>query len=420
MTRIVVHDYGGYPFAVQLSRALASRGNDVLHLYPSGFRAPKAQMYLEPTDSQTLLFAAVVLDEPAYRDQFGRRLLQERRYGAALAKHIRDYAPDAVISANTPLSAQAAAFSATGEIGGRFVFWLQDLYSLGIVRLLGRRTPALGRLVGARFTRLERSLLRGSNAVVAITDGFLPILSTWGIPPERISVIENWAPLHDVEPGPKVNDWSRRHGLDDVKVLLYAGTLGRKHDPRLLVDLARNLPAAKVVVVAEGYGADWLRRSATATDNLMILPPQPPDCVPEVYASADVLLALLERDAAEFSVPSKVLSYLTAGRAILASMPEANLATRTIRRAKAGVVVEAGDSASFSSAARELIDKPELRTAYAEAGRLYAEATFNIESITDRFAAIIGEEAEGRTFGPLRQTDIAREPPVDGRDAHDR
>ena len=39
-----------------------------------------------------------------------------------------------------------------------------------------------------------------------------------------------------------------------LQVLLYAGTLGRKHDPTLLTDLARALPDARVVVVAEGAG----------------------------------------------------------------------------------------------------------------------------------------------------------------------
>ena len=31
--KIIVHDYAGHPFQVQLSRRLASRGHEVLHLY---------------------------------------------------------------------------------------------------------------------------------------------------------------------------------------------------------------------------------------------------------------------------------------------------------------------------------------------------------------------------------------------------
>ena len=40
-----------------------------------------------------------------------------------------------------------------------------------------------------------------------------------------------------------------------------------------------------------------------------------------MLASADVLVALLETDAGAFSVPSKVLTSLSAGRPILAAIP---------------------------------------------------------------------------------------------------
>ncbi len=37
-----------------------------------------------------------------------------------------------------------------------FVFWLQDIYSQAIERLLGRGIPLGGRLIASRFARLER------------------------------------------------------------------------------------------------------------------------------------------------------------------------------------------------------------------------------------------------------------------------
>lgn len=62
----------------------------------------------------------------------------------------------------------------------------------------------------------------------------------------------------------------------------------------------------RVVVVAEGAGADALRATRELPSNLMILPLQPADELSAVLASADVLVAILERDAHAFSVPSKV------------------------------------------------------------------------------------------------------------------
>ena len=43
-----------------------------------------------------------------------------------------------------------------------------------------------------------------------------------------------------------------------------------------------------------------------------------------MMASADVLVAILEPDASRFSVPSKVLTYLCASRAIVGVLPPDN------------------------------------------------------------------------------------------------
>ena len=40
--RIVVHDYAGHPFQVQLARALAAAGHEVLHLHAAESKRPKA------------------------------------------------------------------------------------------------------------------------------------------------------------------------------------------------------------------------------------------------------------------------------------------------------------------------------------------------------------------------------------------
>ena len=42
--RILVHDYAGHPFQVQLSRELARRGHDVLHLYCSSTHTPRGDL----------------------------------------------------------------------------------------------------------------------------------------------------------------------------------------------------------------------------------------------------------------------------------------------------------------------------------------------------------------------------------------
>jgi glycosyltransferase involved in cell wall biosynthesis len=176
---------------------------------------------------------------------------------------------------------------------------------------------------------------------------------------------------------------------------MYAGTLGRKHRADVLVDLARALEphGGHVVVVSEGEGATWLReRTASVGDlhNLTVLPYQPFSRLPEVLGSADVLVVLLERTAGRFSVPSKTLSYLCAGRPVLAAMVATNTAAKILReRAGAGIVVEPGDSDAFGAAALRLAKDPAMRAHLGANGRAYAEANFAQDHILDRFIAAI-------------------------------
>jgi colanic acid biosynthesis glycosyl transferase WcaI len=407
--RIVLHDYSGHPFQMQLARTLASRGHDVLHLHSTTFQTPKSSLVRAASDPPSLVIDGVDLGEPFQKYSFARRLFQERRYGRLLAARLAEFRPDVVISTNAPLDSQATAQRWAEREGVAFVFWLQDIYSVAIERVLRRRLRALGGLVARRFVRLEHRLVGSSDAVVAITADFLPILETWGVNPSRVSVVENWAPLDEIAPLPKDNPWSREHGLADVPVLLYAGTIGLKHDPSILLELAKQLPEARVVVVSEGIGADWLRDHGRVVSNLQILPFQPFDRLSEVLATADVLLAILEPDAGVFSVPSKVLTSLAAGRAILGAIPLSNLAARTIQRAQAGTVVDPGDRDGFVRAGQSLMADRAAREASARSARRYAETNFDIETIADRFEQILrGALTTGSLSGQSRNSSAAR------------
>ena len=110
---------------------------------------------------------------------------------------------------------------------------------------------------------------------------------------------------------------------------------------------------------------------------------------PDVLGAADVLVALLESDAGRFSVPSKVLNYLCGGRPVLLSAPTDNLSARLVEEAGAGVCAPAGNREAFLRAAHRLRHEPQLCAQFGGAGRGYAETTFNISAIADRFESTI-------------------------------
>ncbi|HEX2117082.1 MAG TPA: glycosyltransferase, partial [Alphaproteobacteria bacterium] len=144
-----------------------------------------------------------------------------------------------------------------------------------------------------------------------------------------------------------------------------------------------------VVVNSEGLGSDWLRERGGGLGNLLLLPFQPFERLPEVLATGDVLISVLEPDAGIFSVPSKVLTYLSAGRPVLGAIPAENLAARLIVRNEAGLIVPPDDTQAFLAAAGKLADDPGFRARLGKNALDYATKTFDIDAITARFSGLL-------------------------------
>ncbi|HWE52845.1 MAG TPA: glycosyltransferase family 4 protein [Bryobacteraceae bacterium] len=407
--RIVVHDYSGHPFQVQLSRELARQGHDVLHLYSASFQTPKGGVLPRAGDAPSFTVEGIRLEDSFSKyDHFAKRRRQEIRYGELAARRIAEFGPDVVLSANTPLDAQRIILKTAKTLGARFIFWLQDIYSAGITEGLRKRKFPLAHLVGAWYRRIERKLLRQSDAIITISTDFARALENWGIDPASVHTIENWAPWDELQPCPQDNVWSRLHGFAGKFVFLYSGTIGMKHNPSVLLELGeamRNEPEVAVVVISEGNGADWIRNEASLRrlHNIHCLPLQPYELLAETFSTGSVLMALLDESAGEFSVPSKVLSYMCAGRPLLLSVPERNAVARLVRANSAGIVVRPGDSAAFVTAAIQLYGNGRLRDLFGANAHAYARHSFDVESIAKRFAGICGLTPQAQASPVLRE-----------------
>src|SRR5688500_12196779 len=288
--RVLLHDFAGHAFPMDLTRALGRRGHTVLHTYCESYRGGKGRFDIGDDDGDV---AVVSLDTGGTVAKYSplRRISQEISYGRRFTAVAERFRPDVVVVCNMPIVVQRVVASWCRQQGIPWVFWLQDLYSVAIRATASQRLgDAAGRFVGSGAETLERSLARQAAAVVPITHDFQGILDRWGVARERCTVIENWAPLHDLPERPRDNAWRRAQGIaDDRFVFLYSGTLGLKHRPELLYELAaQHAGDADVVVISEGMGEARLREllAARPLPNLRVLPFQPFEQFPDLLGSA--------------------------------------------------------------------------------------------------------------------------------------
>src|SRR3569623_1729640 len=251
--KIFVHDYPGHAFPAQLSRVLARLGHIVVHAFAAALESPRGAVEPRPDDPAGLTILPIITGDSMDKYALVRRVLDERTYGAALAAKVAEAKPDLFITCTTPNDV-LDLLRREPPPRLREIWWLQDIYSLGIRSVLNRKLPLAGTLVGAIYRGKERRLAWRADHIVSITPDFVPCLRQLGVPAEKITVIENWAPVDEITPRPHDNAWKREQGLSGKTVILYSGTLGLKHNPALLSHAAQHFQDQKrddiAVVVA--------------------------------------------------------------------------------------------------------------------------------------------------------------------------
>ena len=398
--KILNHDFCGHPFTLTLSVELADRGHSVDHVYFASETGPKGDFAAAAALPRPARMHGLTIDGQYRKDAFLSRRRFDLDYARQLHQLILACKPDVLISSNCPTEVQDYVMRACRETGTAFVFWMQDFYSIAATKLLSKKLGMIGQTIGSYWRYLDRKHLRAADWIVLITEDFRTIASNWARDPGKIDVVENWGAIAEIPRRPRDNPWAHAHGIGEDFHFLYSGTLGLKHNPELLAALAKAIRGrGRVTVTSMGASLPYLerRKDELALDNLMLLPLQPFANVPDMLGSADAFVATIEPDAGTFSVPSKVLSYLCAGRPIVLAAPANNLATKIVTRAGAGYVVSPDDEADFLAAALRLLDAPD-RNAIGDRGRAYAEAHFDIAKVATRFEDIF-EKALARKRG---------------------
>ena len=390
--RVFIHDYGGYAFSAQLAKALADREHQVY--YSHSITTQRLQRFSPDSGNKNLTIAGVQLDCPFSRSNYLQRWRVERAHGRSVAQQVRKFRPDVILSANTPLDAQALILRASREVGAGFIFWMQDVISEATGRALKLGFRLLGQAIGSHYMRLERSLVTVSDAVIVIAPGFHDTLADWGIDPGKVHIIPNWAVLEEIPVLPKTNPFSLAENLADKFVFLFTGVLGLKHDPNLFLALAKSFkdqPDVRVVVVSAGPLAEKLQLDGIQSEleNLILLPYATFADYPQLLASADVLMSILKEDASAYSVPSKVYAYMCAARPLLLSISVENPIARLVTDQQMGLTAEPADTQSWLTSAHMLYQNRYNNHHMGAKARAYAEGSFVITHIADEFEGIM-------------------------------
>lgn len=221
-----------------------------------------------------------------------------------------------------------------------------------------------------KLRRQEQVLMRAADRLIVVSPVTAACLTELGAEPGKIRVVPNgvdlaaYAGLPEGDRGPEI---------------LYLGTMAPWQGLETLVRaLARLGPPARLRLVGPpGKGwAGGLRRLAArlgVADRLIVQPPVPPELVPPLAARARVCVAPLDgspRNLVQGCCPLKLLEYMAAGKAVVASAvpPIEALATHGVD----AWLVPPDDPAALAEGLRVVLADEALRARLGAAARARA------------------------------------------------
>ena len=251
------------------------------------------------------------------------------------------------------------------------------------------------------LSKLMLLVYQRSDRITVVADSFVKTIAAKGIDAAKIISIPNYVDTSAIAPLPRRNSFSRNAGLDDKFVVMYAGNMGFTHEVELLVEAAKKLAVfedIRLLVVGGGSKRHDLVRLAheRGTTNLDFLKTQPDKSLSEMLATADLFVLASKHGAGEASFPSRIYSYLLAGRPIVASVDQELDLARLLRKTGAGVVTQPGNAQSLCQAIENLYHDAPARERMARNGRAYMERDYSPRAVVESYDSLLKQLVDSR------------------------
>lgn len=290
--------------------------------------------------------------------------------------------PNVVLSSSPYMFLGPAGLAAARLTRSSFAWDVRDL-TWKYVKATGHRTFGVDRALNVLMTFTAKH----SDVLTTATDGILAefgvhnkagrAVITNGLTPAFIEQLRNGTPRL----------------ADGRFTVVYAGLLGFPQGLDNFIAAAGLIPKARFILAGSGPESTHLEKMAQdlGLDNVEFLGHLDTEQLRDLYASADVLVAML-RGSQAFKVaqPSKVWEYMATGRPVVfAGECEA---TRIMEERDIGVVVPPEDAVALAEALVRLADDRNERDRIGRRGQEFVVAERNRDQILHEWERLLDAE----------------------------
>jgi colanic acid biosynthesis glycosyl transferase WcaI len=269
---------------------------------------------------------------------------------------------DVYIVVSPPLFLGLGATLVRWLLWRKFVYHVQDLQpdaALGLGMI--KPGPAVRALYALESWNYARASL-----VSGISQGMMDAFRKKGVREAKTYLLPNWIPDGDATDLPDASaSFRAAHGIStETPLIAYSGNLGMKQGLEVVVETAclaeksslPGQPAIHWAVCGEGAAKPALQEmiAQSGCQTAHLYPLQPDDLYQGLLREADVCLITQQKGTGQFFFPSKLLSILQFGRAVLAVADDSSELARAVREGGFGLVVAPGDASALLAAAQKM------------------------------------------------------------------
>ena len=403
--RILIYSYNYYPEPIgiaplmtDLAEGLAQRGHEVRVLtampwYPQGEIYPEYRGKLFCTEERNGVTIQRCYIWSRIERNVRNRALMELSFMSLSFFQGLGWNPDLILLTVPGLPVCVPAAMLSKLYRKPVILNLQDILPDAAVHVGLISNPKLILVL----EKLEKFAYQIATKISVIADGFSKHIQEKGVPGNKIVEIPNWVDIDFIKPLSRENNYFRQqYGLEGKFVVLYSGNIALTQPLEMAIAAAKLLKANKdivIVIVGEGKALKRLEkiRQEYNVDNVLLLPFQPREKLPQMLAAADVGLAIQKKNVIHFNMPSKIQVLLASGRPIIASVPLTGTAARAVERSGGGLVVPPEDSEALAQAIEQLYSDPQQVKALGTRGREFAETEYAYELALDRYEQLFAE-----------------------------
>lgn len=398
--RILIYSYNYYPEPIgiaplmtELAEGLAKRGHEVrvvtaMPNYPERqiYEAYRGKWYLTEYKNGVTIQRSYVWIRPQPK-LLDRVLLDASFVVTSFLPAVFGWRPDVILSTSPSLPVCVPASLLGWLRNCPVVLNLQDILPEAAIHVGLLKNKWLIRV----FSLLEKFAYRSATKISVIADGFVENLLSKGVSSEKIEQIPNWVDINFIRPLPKEdNKFRAAHNLNGKFVLLYSGNIALTQGLETVIQAAaklRDISEIAFVIAGEAKGLQRLQKYCTdcGADNVLLLPFQPREQLPEMLAAADVGLVVQKKNVISFNMPSKIQVLLASGRALIASVPDNGTAAKAVRQSGGGVVVPPEDPQALATAILDLYKHPEKAKTLGYNSRKYAVEQYAFEQALNQY-----------------------------------